>query len=468
MDEDYSVGEEESLFGADHSSVNDTDGSVHVAREDIKLMNVVRAIVILILLTFAFIGANICYVVVIISEGTSFDLGFDQAANKVISDFYADIESKLYLAGSLASQFSASAQSGRWPFVTFSDFQERCAGTIYLSEASSVAVSPLVVSSQRNDWEHYAGLMFPETRKSAPAVTVAQAMGGVYFFPTYRDVKQGIYKFQGSSVASQPVSDNILFPIWQTAPFATNESDTGVIGTMFNLMSNQVREAGIEEMVFRDGCTVSNFLFQDSNGTDFANYSDPRASIYYPIRATADSTSTIVATVQMEFKWATVLNAGYGDENGLLPLVAVIENACGGEQFSFTVTGSAASFLGPGDLHDATVVDYQPLNSSYASFAALLDPHGNIPVDPATACNYKITVYPSKAFRSSFFTSKPDIYRAIVLAVFFIIVIVFVTFDCVVGRRQERVVHAAQRSDAIVRSLFPEKSKICKRLTLKI
>jgi class 3 adenylate cyclase len=114
-----------------------------------------------------------------------------------------------------------------------------------------------------------------------------------------------------------------------------------------------------------------------------------------------------------------------------------------------------AAFLGAGDLHDDDVDGYESTASSYASFAAIFDEHGKTPVSPESACNFKISVYATPAFKSEYLTEEPDIYRWIVLGVFLTMVMIFVFYDCLVERRQSRVIDAAERSDAIVRSLFP-------------
>ena len=54
-----------------------------------------------------------------------------------------------------------------------------------------------------------------------------------------------------------------------------------------------------------------------------------------------------------------------------------------------------------------------------------------------------------------FLTSRPDIYRGIVLLALFVVGGVFIAFDAFVERHQKKVLNEAKRSDAIVRSLFP-------------
>ena len=55
-----------------------------------------------------------------------------------------------------------------------------------------------------------------------------------------------------------------------------------------------------------------------------------------------------------------------------------------------------------------------------------------------------------------FFTSKPNIYRAIVFVSLMMLTGLFIIFDVMVGKHQKKMLDATKQSDAIVRSLFPD------------
>jgi class 3 adenylate cyclase len=459
MDDLSGVEDEESIFGDDDSISDGSQGSVRVAREDIKLMNVVRAIVILILLTIAFISSEAVFVIATIAQENNFDSAYSDASQELIDGFYAKVENKLWTAQTLSTDLTSSA-TGKWPFVTFSDFEARCAGPRHLSAASTFTFSPLVRRSDLAAWREYAELTYPpQNSKFADSYNPHdghrhEAFGEpVVYYPTGRDVDNGIYRFIDAAASTDLGLADYSFPIWQMAPSVGNLS-TGLIGVLFNEMTNVVRAQALESMLLREGSVMSQFLFLDTNGTDFASFTAPRSTIYYPIYDSLNSDRAVVGTLDMELQWESFLEGILDDFKR--PLIAVVDNTCGGV-YSYEVSGLNASFIGAGDHHDDDVDGYTSTASSYASFAAIFDEHGKTPFSSESerACNFKISVYATSAFKNEVLTTAPDIYRWIVLCVFLTMVMIFVCYDCLVERRQSRVIDAAERSDAIVRSLFP-------------
>jgi class 3 adenylate cyclase len=68
---------------------------------------------------------------------------------------------------------------------------------------------------------------------------------------------------------------------------------------------------------------------------------------------------------------------------------------------------------------------------------------------------YSIEVYPTEELESVFLTSKPKIYTATLVVIFFFTTLVFILYDALVERRQKVVMSTAVASNAIVASLFP-------------
>jgi class 3 adenylate cyclase len=457
--------DEESIFGDDDSLSAGSKGSVKVAREDIKLMNVIRAVVILILMTVAFISSEFVFVIATIAQENNFDNAYNDASQELIDGFYAKLDNKLWTAQTFSTDLTSSAK-GKWPFVTFSDFEARCAGPRHLSAASSFTFSPLVRRSDLADWQEYAALTYP-LQKSTFTDSYNphgghphEAFGApVVYYPTGRDSDNGIYSFVDTAPSTDLGFADYSFPMWQMAPSVGNLS-TGLIGVLFNEMTNLVRAQALESMLVREGSVMSQFLFLDTNGTDFASFTAPRSIIYYPIYDSLNSDRAVVGTLDMEVQWESFLEGILDDFKK--PLVAVVDNTCGGV-YSYEVSGLNASFIGAGDHHDDAVDGYTSAASSYSSFAAIFDEHGKAPLsyesgsgsESESACNFKISVYATSSFKNESLSAAPDVYRWIVLCVLLSMVMIFICYDCLVERRQSRVVDAAERSDAIVRSLFP-------------
>ena len=69
---------------------------------------------------------------------------------------------------------------------------------------------------------------------------------------------------------------------------------------------------------------------------------------------------------------------------------------------------------------------------------------------------YNVTVYPTREMAKTYNTAEPIYYMLLVLFVFIFTPIVCILFDCVVQRRQEKVMTTARKQDVIVSSLFPK------------
>ena len=75
---------------------------------------------------------------------------------------------------------------------------------------------------------------------------------------------------------------------------------------------------------------------------------------------------------------------------------------------------------------------------------------------PEGACVYEIDFYPSQVFKDSYDSKEPAIYTSVIACVFFLMLLIVVTYDCVVQRRNNKIMNAAVRSNNILASLFPQ------------
>ena len=71
-------------------------------------------------------------------------------------------------------------------------------------------------------------------------------------------------------------------------------------------------------------------------------------------------------------------------------------------------------------------------------------------------CRYRYMVFPTKALENEYLTSNPLVYAIITAGIFVFTSLVFLLYDIIVRRRQEIVMASANRTNAIVTSLFPE------------
>lgn len=307
-----------------------------------------RAIVLMILLTIAFITAEIVFVIFTTYEDSNFDNTYQDASQQIIDGFYGNIENKLWTAQTLSIDLSSSA-NGEWPFVTFANFEARCNGPRHLSGASTITFSPLIRRIRLAEWQEYAELSYPLQNSTFVDAYYPHenhphenSTEPVAYYPTNRDIEDGIYHFIDSVPSSDFGIADFSFPIWQMAPSLGNAS-TDLVGIMFNEMTNAIRGEALEGMLLREGGVMSQFQYQDSNGTDFASYNSPRSTIYYPLYGSLDTDKVIVGSLDMEVQWEAFLE-DILDEADNRPLLAVVDNSCGGT-YSYSVLGVNASYM---------------------------------------------------------------------------------------------------------------------------
>ena len=119
-------------------------------------------------------------------------------------------------------------------------------------------------------------------------------------------------------------------------------------------------------------------------------------------------------------------------------VVVVMKDTCG-DVFSYQVNGPDAVFLGYDDFHDPA---YEALEetAAFAPFRRLNFSNNH------KHCFYDIHIYPSLELENDYRTTKPILYAVLVMGVFFVTAMVFVTYDYLVQVRQAKVMLAAKKS----------------------
>ena len=119
----------------------------------------------------------------------------------------------------------------------------------------------------------------------------------------------------------------------------------------------------------------------------------------------------------------------------------------------FNIDGRSATFLSEEDLHNSKY-DLLGIESPWADLYNPAElPDGDHPTDH---CIYTMTVYPTEEFEDMYNTNRPLHYCLGVLAIFVSTSLAFILFDCLVTRRQGRLLTTAKKQNAIVSSLYPQ------------
>ena len=112
--------------------------------------------------------------------------------------------------------------------------------------------------------------------------------------------------------------------------------------------------------------------------------------------------------------------------------------------------------MGDGDLHET---DFDMVHSTtFYDFEQIVQYSAVRQKEQAELeyCRYRYMVFPSQALEDQYLTSNPLIYSLTTAGIFLFTSLIFLFYDLIVRRRQNIVMEAATRTDAIVTSLFPQ------------
>lgn len=175
----------------------------------------------------------------------------------------------------------------------------------------------------------------------------------------------------------------------------------------------------------------------------------PAVNIWYPVFSTLGSGDREeVGILSMTARWDSFFIRHLPPNP--VGLMVVMSNACS-KGFTFEITGEEVTYLGTGDFHDPAYDRYRRDFSLTAEASVFSD----IPLSE-TFCPYMAAVYPSQATRDSYETDRPVNYTIGVACVFAFTILVFLCYDHLVERRQRFLAATAEKTHAIVATMFPK------------
>jgi hypothetical protein len=325
-----------------------------------------------------------------------------------------------------------------WPFVTLPGFEAQTEAAIANTNARFVSFQPIVSPAQRSQWESFAVEHQDEW--------ISESFE--YFGLEYNATEIPITPFIFDSVATpleerQPSSGPFFAgqyaPIWQIAPILGN---TGLINydvyafsyfsKVLGIMARAPGEAMLSEVV---NLNVNTTL--------------PESFLTIPIMDTLQvpvpSDAVMVGTITAFLPWHDFFA-------GVLPktvngIEIVIRNTCG-QVFTLITSKGGVEFWGEGDPHEILLEDFEVM----ANFTSPI-------ITSIEECQYSLHLFPSREFKKGYDSVGPIIYTGCVIFVFVLTALVFILYDWLVQRRQDKVMWSATRTDMLVSSLFPDAVK---------
>ena len=458
-----------------HAKVARDEERKTLARKEGKAVRNWRIAVFAVLVSTAALVSTSCFLYMKNDQDDDFKQEFKSLANKLLESYYHTVERKLEALDALSVAYSSYAHDtgATWPNVTLPDIEVRGAGVRVLSETAVINFYPLVTDETREGWEAYQ-IANRDYFDEAFASGVYQRENQDALFNNtsneqrqlqqveLRDEIENLNLTDGSNFVAPPGSGPYL-PVWQISPVvpiksllnfnilthpAAGESyrnviDSGkaILNEAQNLNQENLGDTGV---YFRLLLSLSQYRYDID---EFLG--DPTSSLAYPVFDTfIHETRKVVGVLGTNVYWK--LNFERILPQTAKGVMCVIENTQG-QKFTYRVDGSDAVYAGNGDLHDRkydAMGEHGKISTYMASRTSpVISSYTSVPLD-LDYLDYTLHVYPSSDTESQYKNNYPVIAFIVVACVFLFTSLVFIFYDCYVGRRQRIVMNRAIASSA--------------------
>jgi Adenylate and Guanylate cyclase catalytic domain len=189
-------------------------------------------------------------------------------------------------------------------------------------------------------------------------------------------------------------------------------------------------------------------LYEDAvGGEERVELESVESLILHPVYDSIAEDNVFVA-----FLWAVLPWDRYFQQvlpEGIDGIICVLENTCG-QIYSFQINGPDTIFLGEGDLHESAYDAY----AVETTVVKTKEAGGGLSIDGT--CIFNFTLYPSTEYEESFVNQVPLIVTVVMAGVICFASIAFlIAYGRKTRARERKLVESADRSHAIVSSLFP-------------
>ena len=304
-----------------------------------------------------------------------------------------------------------------WPFVNVPHFDVQLTELLQ-SGAELIMFAPIVSQANLRKWEHG---FTQEGNDTFPAV---------YSWLDGNSSKLTNISFQDFSI-----------PVWQY------ESRDLMTNSMVNLdlATHPLFTDKINAFLERPGQSVFSEAADMTRLQPFVSRSSigPQSIILQPIYADYQKPAPLVGMLIAFYQWDTYFANSI--PNGRNGTIAFVNDTCG-SGFTYMIDGSEAVYIGAGDIDNA-----QDFLQDYSfRFAEDKTPDN---------CAFIVTTHPTATLQASYKVYTPSLYTSIVLLVVILVMLIFIVYDCMVSRRQQKVMVVANHTKALVQSLFPKVSQ---------
>lgn len=399
-----------------------------ICLRSLTVMTLVVAALLVCILTFYFARS---------AELKEFEHQYYDTVIKVDEQIKLGLQNKILAAKTLAKMYtSLFGPQNVWPNATMPDFNQRVESLLALSNSMALSFNPIINSSNRADFEAHAALY-------GDMLQVSQLVNN---YTIYRRENDTVIDDPG--IEPDSIFPDVMVPVYQIYP-----SEENWRAIMFNLHSEENRQNALDDMLLHKVPTLTALLHLVQHPEGMR----PSSILFYPIFSKFGS-DDIVGSISIVFLWEELLRRVL--PNYVEGLIAVLEssvsinldpiNGLPRQLWTYEIVGGDNVFFDEGDQHDNNFNRYEyEINTSVAfeGFSSLESVDNLI--------TFKIRLYPSVRLRDHHISRRPVIYTIIMLFIFIFVSLVFLAYDYLHTRQQNKVMAFAKRSGRIVDSLFP-------------
>ncbi|KAL7558291.1 hypothetical protein ACA910_020376 [Epithemia clementina (nom. ined.)] len=431
-----------------HSS--DSSDSIQIAKSESRAVLTAKLVVYTALSFLAIATAAGTWYYVSEDETSAFEAQFAvygdellQSANEKATVLFQQLHT---LSTGITSRVLDS--KNEWPFFSMPHFYKKTDEFGKLLESNIILYAPIVHTSKRDAWLNWVNTsqedIFFDTFGPADAALMQ---------PVHNEIQNISPEIVAATNLTLLPEDEYLLPVLQ---YGSGALSSGLINTDLNthpVLQRVLLDVIKSEHTIFSEYTDLKFLMDFTKADEYA--STPRSVIAQPVFDRFDDSVSVNGTkrsvvgvlVAVE-AWRNILKSSRPAQ--VQGFTMHVHDSCG-QDMTYVIRGELAEFIGNGDLHDTRYSD-MPRRAEFAVASRYDGPD----YDENRHCEFSFAVYPSQEYESTFHTGKPFLYAAMLIAVFLTTTLVFAVYDWMVRRRQEKVMGAAQRTTAIVHSLFPK------------
>lgn len=333
-----------------------------------------------------------------------------------------------------------------WPNVSMPHFDRRAREAEGLTGIELLLFVPIVAFDERDGWEEYAWEnqgWIDEDLQTLGALDVHPGNISRHIYSYMGNETNGLIASGDSERRLASTSDpDFYVPVWQLGPVPTNASIINLDLNTHPSFQRTINHVLNDKHALLSDVADLRFLLENAliyHGID----DHPRSYILQPIFSDFRNDSNVAGFFVADIKWHNFfVNLLPDNKSGIL---VVVHGTCGGD-FSYLINGHEAVYLQEGDVHE----------TKFDGMEQVFDFAGFIKDEDEQSCTYTLSVYPTETFEAPYYSNHPAVYTSAVVLIFFLTAAVFALYDYMVLVRQRKLLATAQRTNAIVASMFPK------------